>query len=250
MTAVGFVPRPARRLASIGGSPCVVRGNTSAGPDRRRAGEHLPHGGESTAASWPRYTLRVVNHTGRRIECVILSTAGDAVTASRPTCGPSAATWSPLGSVDIDGCACHARVARIPVLARRRFVPARHRSARDVGVIGVAVFRSGISAATSALHAAALPALSGPPWARPRRRAGSGSRTRIDGPPEPRTPPRGRAFRVQSAAARRARSPPSRRAYGVPRRPRQAPPRELTSSQGEPAPHHAPPVLAPSSASP
>lgn len=89
-----------------------------------------------------RYTLRVVNHTGRRIEAVLSVDGRDAIDGKpadfRNKRGYLVPAW---GSVDVDGW----RLSRAEVAAFRfSTVPdsyaARTGSAREVGVVGVAVF--------------------------------------------------------------------------------------------------------------
>ena len=89
-----------------------------------------------------RYTLRIVNHTGRRIEAVASIDGRDAIDGKsadvRTKRGYLVQAW---GSVDIDGW----RLSRAEVAAFRfssvaDSYAARTGTARDVGVIGVAVF--------------------------------------------------------------------------------------------------------------
>jgi hypothetical protein len=102
------------------------------------------HGGESFVMGQlgARYTLRVVNHTGRRIEAVTSVDGRDAIDGKtadvRSKRGYLVPAW---GSVDIDGW----RLSRAEVAAFRFATvadsyAARTGSARDVGVIGVAIF--------------------------------------------------------------------------------------------------------------
>jgi hypothetical protein len=101
------------------------------------------HGGESyvMGALGERYTLRVLNHTGRRIEAVASVDGRDVVdgrSADAHKRGYIVPAW---GSVDIDGW----RLSRAQVAAFRfssvaDSYAARTGSAREVGVIGVAVF--------------------------------------------------------------------------------------------------------------
>jgi hypothetical protein len=102
------------------------------------------HGGESYVLGQlgARYTVRVINHTGRRMEAVV-SVDGRDVVDGRPADyrnkrGYLVPAW---GSVDIDGW----RLSRAQVAAFRfSTVPesyaARTGSAREVGVIGAAIF--------------------------------------------------------------------------------------------------------------
>lgn len=89
-----------------------------------------------------RYTLRVVNHTGRRIEAVVSVDGRDAIDGKpadvRTKRGYLVPAW---GTVEIDGW----RLSQSDVAAFRFATvadsyAARTGSARDVGVIGVAVF--------------------------------------------------------------------------------------------------------------
>lgn len=89
-----------------------------------------------------RYTLRIVNHTGRRIEAVTSIDGRDAIDGKsadvRAKRGYLVQAW---GSVDIDGW----RLSRAEVAAFRfssvaDSYAARTGTAREVGVIGVAVF--------------------------------------------------------------------------------------------------------------
>src|SRR3954463_3919879 len=102
------------------------------------------HGGGSFVMGPPgaRYPLRVVNHTGRRIEAVTSVDGRDAIDGKtadvRSKRGYLVPAW---GSVDIDGW----RLSRAEVAAFRfagvaDSYAARTGSARDVGVIGVAIF--------------------------------------------------------------------------------------------------------------
>jgi hypothetical protein len=102
------------------------------------------HAGESYVLGQlgARYTLRVINHTGRRIEAVVSVDGRDAVDGKsadvRTKRGYLVPGW---GSVDIDGW----RLSRAEVAAFRfsrvaDSYAARTGTARDVGVIGVAVF--------------------------------------------------------------------------------------------------------------
>jgi hypothetical protein len=88
-----------------------------------------------------RYVLRIVNHTGRRVEAVV-SVDGRDVVDGRPgdlrKRGYLVPAW---GSVDIDGWRMSAHTAaafRFSSVAES--YAARTGSAREVGVIGVAVF--------------------------------------------------------------------------------------------------------------
>jgi hypothetical protein len=89
-----------------------------------------------------RYTLRVVNHTGRRIEAVMSVDGRDAIDGKpadfRSKRGYLVPAW---GSVEVDGW----RLSRAEVAAFRFATvadsyAARTGNAREVGVIGVAVF--------------------------------------------------------------------------------------------------------------
>ena len=102
------------------------------------------HAGESFVMGQmgTRYTLRVLNHTGRRVEAVVSVDGRDAIDGKtadvRTKRGYLVPAW---GAVDIDGWRMSEAVA-----AAFRFTSvadsyaARTGSARDVGVIGVAVF--------------------------------------------------------------------------------------------------------------
>jgi hypothetical protein len=89
-----------------------------------------------------RYTLRIVNHTGRRIEAVA-SVDGRDVVDGRPADfrnkrGYIVPAW---GSVDIDGWRLsHAQVAAFRFSSVADSYAARTGSAREVGVIGAAIF--------------------------------------------------------------------------------------------------------------
>jgi hypothetical protein len=102
------------------------------------------HAGESYVLGQlgSRYTLRVSNHTGRRMEAVVSVDGRDAIDG-RPADFRNKRGYlvPPWGSVDIEGW----RISRAQAAAFRfSSVPdsyaARTGSARDVGVIGVAVF--------------------------------------------------------------------------------------------------------------
>jgi hypothetical protein len=89
-----------------------------------------------------RYTLRVSNHTGRRIEAVV-SVDGRDVIDGRPgdfrsKRGYLVPAW---GSVDIDGWRIsHAQAAAFRFSSVPDSYAARTGSAREVGVVGVAIF--------------------------------------------------------------------------------------------------------------
>jgi hypothetical protein len=89
-----------------------------------------------------RYTLRVANHTGRRIEAVV-SVDGRDVVDGRPADwrgkrGYLVPAW---GQVEIDGWRLtHAEVAAFRFSSVADSYAARTGSARDVGVIGAAIF--------------------------------------------------------------------------------------------------------------
>jgi hypothetical protein len=89
-----------------------------------------------------RYTLRVANHSGRRIEAVVSVDGRDVVDGKpadfRGKRGYLVPAW---GSVDIDGWRIsHAEAAAFRFSSVRDSYAARTGSAREVGVIGVAVF--------------------------------------------------------------------------------------------------------------
>jgi len=102
------------------------------------------HDGESFVMGQmgARYTLRVVNHTGRRIEAVVSVDGRDAIDGKtadvRTKRGYLVPAW---GTVDIDGWRLsQAEVAAFRFATVADSYAARTGSARDVGVIGVAVF--------------------------------------------------------------------------------------------------------------
>ncbi|MES1172173.1 MAG: hypothetical protein ABUL77_02960, partial [Bacteroidota bacterium] len=89
-----------------------------------------------------RYTLRVLNHTGRRIEAVVSVDGRDAIDGKgadvRSKRGYLVPAW---GAVDIDGWRLsRANVAAFRFSAVADSYAARTGNAREVGVIGVAVF--------------------------------------------------------------------------------------------------------------
>ena len=88
------------------------------------------------------YTLRISNHTGRRIEAVVSVDGRDAIDGKpadwRSKRGYLVPAW---GSVDIEGWRIsHAQAAAFRFSSVPDSYAARTGSARDVGVIGVAVF--------------------------------------------------------------------------------------------------------------
>ena len=88
------------------------------------------------------YTLRISNHTGRRIEAVVSVDGRDAIDGQpadwRSKRGYLVPAW---GSVDIEGWRIsHAQAAAFRFSSVPDSYAARTGSARDVGVIGVAVF--------------------------------------------------------------------------------------------------------------
>lgn len=102
------------------------------------------HAGESFVMGQmgARYTLRVVNHTGRRIEAVVSVDGRDAIDGKtadvRTKRGYLVPAW---GTVDIDGWrVSQAEAAAFRFTSVSDSYAARTGSARDVGVIGVAVF--------------------------------------------------------------------------------------------------------------
>ena len=102
------------------------------------------HAGESfvMGQQGARYTLRVVNHTGRRIEAVVSVDGRDAIDGKtadvRTKRGYLVPAW---GTVDIDGWrVSQAEAAAFRFTSVADSYAARTGSARDVGVIGVAVF--------------------------------------------------------------------------------------------------------------
>ena len=102
------------------------------------------HDGESFVLGQlgSRYTLRVSNHTGRRIEAVV-SVDGRDVIDGRPADfrgkrGYLVPAW---GSIDIDGWRIsHAEAATFRFSSVPESYAARTGSAREVGVVGVAIF--------------------------------------------------------------------------------------------------------------
>lgn len=102
------------------------------------------HAGESFVMGQlgARYTLRVVNHTGRRIEAVTSVDGRDAIDGKTADVRSKRGYLVPaLGTVDIEGW----RLSRGEVAAFRFATvadsyAARTGGARDVGVIGVAIF--------------------------------------------------------------------------------------------------------------
>ena len=89
-----------------------------------------------------RYTLRILNHTGRRVEAVTSVDGRDAIDGKtadvRNKRGYLVPAW---GAVDIDGWRLsRAEVAAFRFSAVADSYAARTGSARDVGVIGVAIF--------------------------------------------------------------------------------------------------------------
>jgi hypothetical protein len=102
------------------------------------------HGGQTYVMGHmgQRYVVRVVNHTGRRVEAVV-SVDGRDVVGGRPADyqrnrGYLVPAW---GSVDIDGWRVSQRdVAAFRFSSVRDSYAGRMGNARDVGVIGVAVF--------------------------------------------------------------------------------------------------------------
>jgi len=102
------------------------------------------HAGESFVMGQmgARYTLRVVNHTGRRIEAVVSVDGRDAIDGKtadvRTKRGYLVPAW---GTVDIDGWrVSQAEAAAFRFTSVADSYAGRTGSARDVGVIGVAVF--------------------------------------------------------------------------------------------------------------
>ena len=109
-----------------------------------------------------RYTLRVVNHTGRRIEAVVSVDGRDVIDGKpadwREKRGYLVPAW---GSVEIDGW----RISRQEAAAFRfstgpESYAARTGTAREVGVIGVAIFAERWSPPPRPLYAPPPP----PPW--------------------------------------------------------------------------------------
>src|SRR5262245_18440191 len=102
------------------------------------------HGGETYVLGQlgSRYTLRITNHTGRRIEAVVSVDGRDAIDGKpadwRSKRGYLVPGW---GSIDVEGWRIsHAQAAAFRFSSVPDSYAARTGSARDVGVIGVAVF--------------------------------------------------------------------------------------------------------------
>src|SRR5262245_35125923 len=102
------------------------------------------HGGETYVLGQlgSHYTLRVSNHTGRRIEAVVSVDGRDAIDGRpadwRSKRGYLVPAW---GSVDIEGWRIsHSQAAAFRFSSVPDSYAARTGSARDVGVIGVAIF--------------------------------------------------------------------------------------------------------------
>ena len=119
------------------------------------------HGGETYVLGQlgSRYTLRISNHTGRRIEAVVSVDGRDAIDGKpadwRSKRGYLVPAW---GSVDIEGWRIsHAQAAAFRFSSVPDSYAARTGSARDVGVIGVAVFPERVHPAARLPRAAAPP---------------------------------------------------------------------------------------------
>ena len=102
------------------------------------------HGGESYVLGQlgSRYTLRISNHTGRRMEAVVSVDGRDAIDGRpadwRSKRGYLVPAW---GSVDVEGWRIsHSQAAAFRFSSVADSYAARTGSAREVGVIGVAVF--------------------------------------------------------------------------------------------------------------
>lgn len=89
-----------------------------------------------------RYTLRVINHSGRRIEAVVSVDGLDVIDGKRADFKSKRGYLVPAwGSVDIDGWRLNAQqVAAFRFSATGESYAARTGSARNVGVIGAAIF--------------------------------------------------------------------------------------------------------------
>jgi hypothetical protein len=154
-----------------------------------------------------RYTLRIHNHTGRRIEAVA-SVDGRDVVDGRPADfrskrGYVVPAW---GSVDIDGWRLsHAQVAAFRFSSVADSYAARTGSAREVGVIGAAIFPERWVPRPRPLEL---------PYGDPRASAPSPDRYRYDSAAEGEDAG-GRAPKSEDAAGR-APSPPSARAESAP----------------------------------
>ena len=102
------------------------------------------HGGESYVLGQlgSRYTLRISNHTGRRMEAVVSVDGRDAIDGRpadwRSKRGYLVPAW---GSVDVEGWRIsHSQAAAFRFSSVADSYAARTGTAREVGVIGVAVF--------------------------------------------------------------------------------------------------------------
>jgi len=110
-----------------------------------------------------RYTLRVTNHTGRRIEAVVSVDGRDVIDGKAADFRKRGYLVPAWGSVDIDGWRIsHAEVAAFRFASVADSYAARTGSARDVGVIGVAVFPERYYPPPRPLYSPPPP----PPWRR------------------------------------------------------------------------------------
>lgn len=149
MTRKTAILMAASALCLLQASPASAQLRGSSGPyelqvlvDGRQAPTYF-HGGETfvLGRSGERYTIRIVNHSGRRIEAVVSVDGRDVIdgrTGSVQRRGYLVPAW---GSVDIEGW----RLTRAEVAAFRFSSVAdsyagKTGSTRDVGVIGAAIF--------------------------------------------------------------------------------------------------------------
>ena len=169
------------------------------------------YGGEThvLGALGARYTLRVVNHTGRRIEAVVSVDGRDAIDGKtadvRSKRGYLVPAW---GAVDIDGW----RLSRAEVAAFRfssvaDSYAARTGSAREVGVIGVAVFPERVTPPRPVYAPPRVP-YDPAPWGYDGSGAGREQRNRSDGDFQPeRHASKQKAGRAAAAEAPAAAAP-------------------------------------------
>ena len=158
------------------------------------------------------YTLRVSNHTGRRIEAVVSVDGRDAIDGKpadwRSKRGYLVPAW---GSVDIEGWRIsHAQAAAFRFSSVPDSYAARTGSARDVGVIGVAVFPERYLPP----RVYRVPPPTGPTRIRTRART---TRTyRRGGDADSGAAPRARTKRRRPAPRRAPSTPPPRRRRATP----------------------------------
>ena len=198
------------------------------------------HAGESFVMGQmgARYTLRIVNHTGRRIEAVASVDGRDAIDGKpadvRSKRGYLVPAW---GAVDIDGWRLsQAEVAAFRFATVADSYAARTGSARDVGVIGVAVFPEHVALPPRPVYVPEPPRY--PDWRyrddglgyEPSATGGAakgefGERGAPSPPPAKSAPSGGRAANVEAAPAdsaaadalaeRESSAPPARRRHGL-----------------------------------